>query len=327
MSKFLSGRVPEFKVGIVSYSENKTVLEVTGNAYALGNVGIGLTNPEYKLHIDGETRIGNQTSGSGGWFRVSLRDGTAAPAAATLTMRSSASSSEAIPVTQPNLVLNRGSDTLGTLLQFKNNRTGYAAVGSLAESNGGHDLRVYVGIGTEAIRVNSIGNVGIGTINPTSKLHVQGNVRVSGIVTTQSLNVSSGATINGLTYPITDGSNLQVITTDGSGNLQFTSVTQLQGFDWNADSDFGFITDNVTDTDDLELITESVVNSYDLGFLVIAGVIAPDSFILPSFTINTLPTADPAGQMLFVTDETGGSVPAFSDGTNWRRVTDRQIVS
>jgi len=51
MSKFLSGRVPEIKVGIVSYSENKTVLEVTGNtnisgivtaAYLYGD-GSGLT--------------------------------------------------------------------------------------------------------------------------------------------------------------------------------------------------------------------------------------------------------------------------------------------
>lgn len=33
------------------------------------------------------------------------------------------------------------------------------------------------------------------------------------------------------------------------------------------------------------------------------------------------------GCMLMVSDETGGYVPAFSDGTNWRRVTDRAIVS
>jgi hypothetical protein len=31
--------------------------------------------------------------------------------------------------------------------------------------------------------------------------------------------------------------------------------------------------------------------------------------------------------MIYVSDETGGAVMAFSDGTNWRRVTDRQIVS
>jgi len=33
------------------------------------------------------------------------------------------------------------------------------------------------------------------------------------------------------------------------------------------------------------------------------------------------------GAMVFVTNETGGAVPAFYDGTNWRRVTDRSVVS
>jgi hypothetical protein len=34
-----------------------------------------------------------------------------------------------------------------------------------------------------------------------------------------------------------------------------------------------------------------------------------------------------SGSILFVTDESGGAVLAFSDGANWRRVTDRAIVS
>jgi len=34
-----------------------------------------------------------------------------------------------------------------------------------------------------------------------------------------------------------------------------------------------------------------------------------------------------AGALLYVTDEAGGAVMAFSDGTNWRRVTDRAVVS
>jgi hypothetical protein len=64
-----------------------------------------------------------------------------------------------------------------------------------------------------------------------------------------------------------------------------------------------------------------------LGFIVVTGLIYPTQFVLPSFSVSSLPSVNPAGQMLFVTDETGGAVPAFSDGTNWRRVTDRQIVS
>ena len=48
---------------------------------------------------------------------------------------------------------------------------------------------------------------------------------------------------------------------------------------------------------------------------------------LPSYTVTTLPAATTAAGLIFVTNETGGAVPAFSDGTNWRRMTDRAIVS
>lgn len=48
---------------------------------------------------------------------------------------------------------------------------------------------------------------------------------------------------------------------------------------------------------------------------------------LVDYPAEILPSAAPAGRLIFVSDETGGPVPAFSDGTNWRRVTDRAIVS
>lgn len=52
-----------------------------------------------------------------------------------------------------------------------------------------------------------------------------------------------------------------------------------------------------------------------------------------SFTVATLPSAadfNPANggaAYLYVSDEAGGATLAFSDGTNWRRVQDRAIVS
>lgn len=52
-----------------------------------------------------------------------------------------------------------------------------------------------------------------------------------------------------------------------------------------------------------------------------------DEMQLRSFTVATLPSATPAGRQIYVSDESGGPVPAFADGTNWRRVTDRAIVS
>jgi hypothetical protein len=47
-----------------------------------------------------------------------------------------------------------------------------------------------------------------------------------------------------------------------------------------------------------------------------------------NFTVATLPSpTNIEGTIIYVSDETGGAVLAFSDGTNWRRVTDRVIVS
>jgi hypothetical protein len=51
-----------------------------------------------------------------------------------------------------------------------------------------------------------------------------------------------------------------------------------------------------------------------------------DSVELASYTVATLPAQKAAG-LIYVSDEIGGATLAFSDGTNWRRVQDRVVVS
>jgi len=51
MAKYISNRQRNLKIGIVSYTEDKTVLEVTGN------LGIGTTNATSKLHVIGNARV------------------------------------------------------------------------------------------------------------------------------------------------------------------------------------------------------------------------------------------------------------------------------
>lgn len=57
---------------------------------------------------------------------------------------------------------------------------------------------------------------------------------------------------------------------------------------------------------------------------------------IPVYTVSTVPSATLSysgnttlgySKWIFVTDETGGAVPAFTDGAAWRRCTDRAIVS
>lgn len=48
---------------------------------------------------------------------------------------------------------------------------------------------------------------------------------------------------------------------------------------------------------------------------------------LPSASDNGFSGANPFSSIIFISDESGGATIAFSDGTNWRRVTDNAIVS
>ncbi len=64
--------------------------------------------------------------------------------------------------------------------------------------------------------------------------------------------------------------------------------------------------------------SEAPVCALDLGGALRVG----------SYAKASLPAASAgAGQIIHVSDEAGGAVLAFSDGTSWRRVTDRAIVS
>ena len=65
------------------------------------------------------------------------------------------------------------------------------------------------------------------------------------------------------------------------------------------------------------------------GFTIGSGVVIDALRLhrLRSYTVATLPTAGTAGRFAYCSNETGGAVPVFDDGTNWRRVTDRAIAA
>jgi hypothetical protein len=50
--------------------------------------------------------------------------------------------------------------------------------------------------------------------------------------------------------------------------------------------------------------------------------------VLARFPVADLPLASRwAGSWIYVSNEVGGAVPAYSDGTNWKRCTDGAVVS
>lgn len=59
----------------------------------------------------------------------------------------------------------------------------------------------------------------------------------------------------------------------------------------------------------------------------IRGLISGPVF-LPTYTVSTVPSAAGNAQAwIYVSNESGGAQPAFSDGTNWRRASDRAVIS
>ncbi|WP_088348513.1 MULTISPECIES: DUF2793 domain-containing protein [Rhodomicrobium] len=79
--------------------------------------------------------------------------------------------------------------------------------------------------------------------------------------------------------------------------------------------------------DDFSFKTSADGSTFDIGLTLVAA--ANGAPRLPSFTVATLPSAATAGTgaFVFVSDATGGAVPAFSDGTDWRRSDTSAVVS
>ena len=121
------------------------------------------------------------------------------------------------------------------------------------------------------------------------------------------------------------GAGISILTDPANATITFGTVST--GGIFETGGDMGLITEAVTASEDLGLITDLATIFYDLGTLVISGLIWPDQFKLPSYTVIGLPDPTILGLMAFATDATGGSIPVFSDGTNWRRVDDRSIVT
>jgi hypothetical protein len=144
-----------------------------------GNVGIATTNPLQKLHVLGNLLV-------------------------------AAGSSTGQHITQKAYELNSGTlsweGSAGQLFSITNNLTS-GSIFSVNDVSGIPSIDVNAN-GTVSM-VSYGGNLGIGTTNPTSKLHVVGNVNISGIstlgvtsatnLTTQQLNVSGLSTFAGIT--------------------------------------------------------------------------------------------------------------------------------
>jgi len=117
-----------------------------------------------------------------------------------------------------------GGQSGGSVTSGSNN----TILGKFNGNSGGLDIRtsnnnVVIADGSGNIRLyaNSSGNVGIGTTNPTSKLHIVGDALATGVVTATSFS-GSGSNLTGIVTSITAGSGISI--NQSTGNVTITST-------------------------------------------------------------------------------------------------------
>ena len=190
-----------------------------------GDVGIGITNPLVKLHINGSTRIG---SGNDYQFDSTLKINAESTGAtgylrfytdSTERLRIDSSGNVGIGITSPNqklVVVGASSDTetirvitgsasgtqqtTGIGFAFSTTATNPSAL-IQAEEFDTSDARANIVFSTnntntdvaptERMRISSAGNVSIGTATALSTLHVHGNLTLSNTTTATSAGTST----------------------------------------------------------------------------------------------------------------------------------------
>ena len=159
--------------------------------------------------------------------------------------------------------------------------------------------------------------------------YILGNAsQMTGVVAFKTITVPSYPNLVANTSGVLNieaGPNVFISTDSANGTL-FIDAATVSGL-WTTGGTMGLITEAPTEFYDFDTVTVAAGTFYDLGFIVSGGIVWPSQFKLPAAAVFDLPPGAPAGSMVFVTDAAGGSIPAFSDGINWRRVDDRNIIA
>ena len=147
------------------------------------------------------------------------------------------------------------------------------------------------------------------------------------------MSITTSATNKTITFTATGGGGSG---TPGGADTQ-VQFNDAGAFGGDANFTFNSTTDTLTVTNiEVETIqapatltgTYTITSPTTITLDPVDEIINDAPMKLVSKTVTDLSTlVSSVGAMVFCTNESGGAIPAFYDGTNWRRVSDRAIVS
>ena len=145
----------------------------------------GSATPTERMRIDSSGNVGIGTSSPARKLEVKNTTGTSIQVTGTATTSS-----------YPGFIISSGTQSVFTMSQSADDGTGYV-------SNQAAAPIIFNTSNTERMRIDSSGNVGIGTSSPAQKLHVVGNIVATGDITT----AYSDDRLKNISGPITNALN------------------------------------------------------------------------------------------------------------------------
>jgi hypothetical protein len=325
-----------------------------------GNVGVGTTTPQNKLHVSGDFNgavqisVDNPNSGNASFAGLLLQGqgnnfalrnwGDQVPSFANVTefistaggssfvfapsnserMRIDSTGNVGIGTTAPSDKL----DVVGNInVVGSSARIGFNAGNMAVKDEGGYKLGFQTynstsGTITTKMVLDTNGNVGIGTNNPAAKIEVVG----SGT----AMRVSNSSTGSGST-----AIQLGAYTANATG-VYGAHIRTYHNFGGGGASSLAFETNGttermrITSAGNVGIGTTTPAEKLDVvGNIKASGTVKTGSLTVAVATASSSATAVAAGAgaSVYITDETGGATLAVSDGTVWRRVADRAEIS
>lgn len=259
------------------------------------------------------------------------------------------------------LMINKSATARTASVVFQNAFSGRAEFGLTGADDFSLKVSADGAAWNTAIVVKSDGKVGIGTTGPTAPLEINPDgvvpnaaitsghdfavVKGSGSVSFASI-VAGASTSRMVFKGVKAAGTLAAPTAVASGHFLFSMQgTGYDGASQQTTAAIDFVVDGAVSAGvmptSIQLLTGPastriermrITSAGDVGI----GGIAPTTKLhvdgpvrVKSYAKASLPSAaaSGAGAMIYVSDEAGGAVIAFSDATNWRRVTDRAVVS